>query len=343
MKHEAADRAYSTHLGDKVLEAYRAVSQGFQSFGLLDYPSHWNIGDSAIWLGEIELLERLHGRRPDYVSHVRYAHAEPGRFLPKGLIYLHGGGNFGDIWPAYQVYREAMLQLYPDHRIVQLPQSIHFQKPEGIEKTKRAIGAHRDFHFMVRDHESLDFATRHFDCPVVLVPDSAFGIGMGKFPRAAAPSGIKCLFRSDKERREDAQAGVALFSDAKVEDWDRRSKQRQIAEKGVMGALMMMPPVPGKGALMALRERAFTAMARSRVALGFAQLDTAEVVVTDRLHGHIMASLLGKPHVVIDNFYGKIANFIKAWPADTITLQARDYAQAHDMAQQLLADQRARR
>ena len=101
MKHEAADRAYSTHLGDKVLEAYRAVSQGFQSFGLLDYPSHWNIGDSAIWLGEIELLERLHGRRPDYVSHVRYSHVEPGRFLvgssgvllTKAIYRKHSGGR----------------------------------------------------------------------------------------------------------------------------------------------------------------------------------------------------------------------------------------------------------
>jgi pyruvyl transferase EpsO len=274
---------------------------------------------------------------------VRYAPTEPAKFLSDGLIYLHGGGNFGDIWPAYQVYREEILRLYPNNRIVQLPQSIHFQKPEGIERTKRAIGAHRDFHFMVRDHESLDFATKHFDCPVMLVSDSAFGIGMRSFPRVAKPSGIKCLFRSDKERRADAQAGVALFAGATVEDWDRRNKPRQIAEKAAMGALMAIPQVPGKGALMALRERAFTAMARSRVGLGFAQLDTAEVVVTDRLHGHIMASLLGKPHVVIDNFYGKIANFIKAWPADGLTLQARDYAQAHDMAQQLLADQRAKR
>ena len=342
MKHEPADRAYATALGDRVLEAFRSVSQGFQTFGLLDYPSHWNIGDSAIWMGEIEILERLYGRRPDYVSHVRYAPTEPAKFLSDGLIYLHGGGNFGDIWPAYQTYREEILRLYPNNRIVQLPQSIHFQKPEGIERTKRAIGAHRDFHFMVRDYESLDFVTRHFDCPVMLVSDSAFGIGMGRFPRVAKPSGIKCLFRSDKERRDDALAGVSLFSGATVEDWNRRYKPRQIAEKATMGALMAIPSIPGKGALMAMRERAFTAMARSRVGLGFAQLDSAEVIVTDRLHGHIMCSLLGKPHVVIDNFYGKIANFIKAWPADALTLQARDYAQAHDMAQQLLANQRAK-
>ena len=58
--------------------------------------------------------------------------------------------------------------------------------------------------------------------------------------------------------------------------------------------------------------------------------------MTDRLHGHIMATLLGKPHVVIDNFYGKIANFIHAWPTDDKTLQARDYAEAQEMARGLL-------
>jgi exopolysaccharide biosynthesis predicted pyruvyltransferase EpsI len=76
--------------------------------------------------------------------------------------------------------------------------------------------------------------------------------------------------------------------------------------------------------------------------MGFAQIDRHEVLVTDRLHGHIMATLLGKPHVVIDNFYGKIANFIKAFGKDDVTLSAENFAQAHEMAQQLLEQARAK-
>ena len=81
---------------------------------------------------------------------------------------------------------------------------------------------------------------------------------------------------------------------------------------------------------------AFTGFARARVALGFAQIDRHKVLVTDRLHGHIMASLFGKPHVVIDNSYGKISNFIETWGMDNVTLRATDFAEAHEMAQELL-------
>jgi pyruvyl transferase EpsO len=330
----------STALGEKVCQALRTVSKGYENYGLLDFPSHWNIGDSAIWQGEEELLQRVHGKAPRYVSHVRYPIAEIGRCLPESdLIYLHGGGNFGDIWPAYQRYREAVLKRYPNHRIVQLPQSLHYRNQDGIEVTKRAIAGHRDFHLMVRDQKSYDLAQTHFDCEVVLVPDSAFGINMSQFNHNPAPNGIRCIFRGDQERRPDAAAGAALFGPAGTEDWLNHSPLRKKLEKGLAGAFMVAP-----ARLTApLRIKAFSAMAKARVTMGLHQIDQAEVLVTDRLHGHIMATLLGKPHVVIDNFYGKIANFINAFGKDDVTLSADSYAQAHEMALQLLERTRAAR
>lgn len=331
--------ALPTALGEKVSQALRVVSQGYDSYGLLDFPSHGNIGDSAIWQGEAELLRRVHGKAPRHVSHVRYAIEEVGRSQPEtALIYLHGGGNFGDIWPTYQRYREAILQRYPHHRIVQLPQSLHYRDQAGIEVTKRAIAGHRDFHLMVRDHKSFDLARCHFDCEVSLVPDSAFGIDMSNFAFNPAPKGIGCIFRADQERRPDAASGAALFGAAGSEDWHHHSQIRKNLEKAALAAFMLTPwPLTG-----GLRRQAFDAMARARVAMGLAQIDRHEVLVTDRLHGHIMATLLGKPHVVIDNFYGKIANFIKAFGKDDITLSAENFGEAHEMAQQLLEQRRAK-
>jgi exopolysaccharide biosynthesis predicted pyruvyltransferase EpsI len=185
---------------------------------------------------------------------------------------------------------------------------------------------------MVRDQKSFDFAQAQFDCPVLLVPDSAFCIDMRTYPRVTGPVGIGCLLRADRERRPDADAGQRLFSDAVTEDWHQRGEPRRLFEKAVMGGLMALSARPA----LSIRERSFTSMAAARVALGFAQLDRAKVIVTDRLHGHIMATLLGKPHVVIDNFYGKIINFINAWGADDMTLCAQDYVAARQMALTLL-------
>lgn len=315
--------------------ALAPLAAGRPRYGLLDYPSHWNIGDSAIWAGEAVLLRRLHGRGPDHVSHVRYAPDRPGRHLPEDrLIYLHGGGNFGDVWPAYQTYREAVLAHHPRHRIVQLPQSIHYRDPAAIERSKRAIGAHRDFHLMVRDHESHAFATRHFDCPVILAPDSAFCLVADHRPApATAPRGVVALLRDDHEQRPDAAAGRAalLAAGAVAEDWNRHSALRRKAEKLVLGGAMVAPGAP----LARLWAQMFDRMAMARVTLGLTQIDRAEIVVTDRLHGHILSSLLGKPHVVIDNFYGKTSRFIAAWGQDDRTHVARDYAEARALLDQM--------
>jgi pyruvyl transferase EpsO len=41
-------------------------------------------------------------------------------------------------------------------------------------------------------------------------------------------------------------------------------------------------------------------------------------VVTDRLHTHILCLLLGIPHAVLDNNYGKVGRFISCWTSDSI-------------------------
>lgn len=333
MTQPLSSQALCTRLSETVLATLKPLSEGRNRYGLLDFPEHWNIGDSAIWAGEIALLNRLFGRGPDHVSQHRHDPDEPGRVLDKDhILFLHGGGNFGDIWPVYQTYRTAVITRHPHHRIIQLPQSIHFDDLSKLEDTRRAIGAHADYHLMVRDHESYAFARQHFDCPVYLAPDSAFGIDMTQVPRTRRPDGITALLRTDKELRPDAQDGRKHFEDCRIEDWGRLAKPMVFGDK-VMRRLFRSPVL---GGAQGLRTAVFNAMAKARVNLGFAQLDRAEVVVTDRLHGHIMATLLGKPHVVIDNYYGKIARFIDAFGKDDVTLQARDYAQAREMAEDLL-------
>jgi exopolysaccharide biosynthesis predicted pyruvyltransferase EpsI len=329
----SSSQALCTTLANKVHDTLKVLAEGRDRHVLLDYPNHWNIGDSAIWLGEADILHKLHGRNPDYVSHLRYPVEQVRKNIPDdGLIYLHGGGNFGDIWPHFQAYREAVIAHHPHMRIIQLPQSLHFGDAQAIERTKRVIAAHGDFHLLVRDHKSFEFAQREFDCNVELAPDSAFGINMDRFKRASTPNGIGCIFRADKEQRDDAEAGRALFGPAGSEDWQAAHRAMGLFEKGVMGAFMITPQ-QFTGQIAA---KTFNALALNKVRAGFEQIDRHKVLVTDRLHGHIMSTLLGKPHVVIDNFYGKITNFIDAWGMDDVTLRAGSYDEAHQMSDQLL-------
>ena len=45
-------------------------------------------------------------------------------------------------------------------------------------------------------------------------------------------------------------------------------------------------------------------------------LAAGHTVITDRLHGHILSLLLGIPHVVLDNSYGKVRAFYETWTRD---------------------------
>src|SRR4029077_1635700 len=55
-----------------------------------------------------------------------------------------------------------------------------------------------------------------------------------------------------------------------------------------------------------------TRLARRRVQLGLDLVASAPVVVTDRLHAHILCLLAGVPHVLVDTGYGKLRAFVDA-------------------------------
>ena len=62
-----------------------------------------------------------------------------------------------------------------------------------------------------------------------------------------------------------------------------------------------------------VRRARYEAAARARVLRGCRLLSSGRVVITDRLHAHILSLLLGIPHAVLDNTYGKLGRFLDVW------------------------------
>jgi exopolysaccharide biosynthesis predicted pyruvyltransferase EpsI len=54
-------------------------------------------------------------------------------------------------------------------------------------------------------------------------------------------------------------------------------------------------------------------MARRWLLRGLRVLARGRIVVTDRLHGHVLALLQGIPQVVLDNSYGKLRSTYTTW------------------------------
>ena len=278
---------------------------------LLDYPNYSNVGDSAIWLGQKSYLDQ----RPDLrVIFACPATRRPQRLpnLPEeAVILLQGGGNFGDLWPLHQTFREGVLARYPSNRIIQLPQSIHFRHRNNEIRCWNALNRHADFHLILRDRASLDHAAQVFHGPTYLCPDMA--LCLGSLPRACpARFPIVGLLRSDKERARDAASIRPEPADFVVRDW---VNEKLTVWNCVRKMMNFCNSYSARHGNMSPEERLdhFDLLAREKLLEGCGMLCSGDVVVTDRLHGHILCCLLDIPHVVVDNVYGKIGNFRETW------------------------------
>ena len=305
---------------------------------LVDFPRHRNAGDHAIWLGVTTYL-RAADIPVDYVTDrdVRSLSRLKRRF-GRGTVLINGGGNFGDLWPEAQRFRERLVFELPRATIVQLPQSIEFRSTAALEQAQATFERHPDLTLLLRDRRSLALAREHFSARSLLCPDMAFAIGTLERPIEPVRD-VTLVARTDAE---SAGHLVGLPLDLEPTDW--------IEWKGYAG---LIAGITWRARFRAARlmsefsvapriaQRRYDALARSRMLPGLKLLSTGRTVITDRLHGHILSLLLGIPHVVLDNSYGKVKGVYDAWTQSAALAQWADsLPEALDLARQLQREAR---
>jgi pyruvyl transferase EpsO len=295
-------------LGRAVREKVAALVPRGARVALLDFPDHGNVGDSAIWLGELALLRAL-GATLVYVATRRTFRANRlrARLGKGGIVLLHGGGNLGDLWPRHNEHREAVVAELREFPIVQFPQSVHFQDPALLARTGGVLRTHPQLTLLVRDRRSLGLARDQLGVPSVLCPDSAFALG--PLPRPVAPDrDIVWLSRADKEA--PASGPYAGLEHVEREDWvhERRTVLRRLNT-----TLGYWDATPER-----VTEWVFRSLGWERVRRGCRLLARGRVVATNRLHGQILALLMGIPHFVSDTRHGKVSDFFHTWLSDRI-------------------------
>src|SRR5262249_1753615 len=83
----------------------------------------------------------------------------------------------------------------------------------------------------------------------------------------------------------------------------------------------------------------FNTMALARLERGRRVLERGRVVITDRLHGHILCLLADIPHVVVDNLYGKVLSFHDAWTSGSPLARKANTVEAAVRVARELADE----
>ncbi|HJU67740.1 MAG TPA: polysaccharide pyruvyl transferase family protein [Gemmatimonadaceae bacterium] len=312
-------------------ETLRPLVTPTDRVALIDFPNYPNVGDSAIYLGELACLASLRVPFPRYICDIRtYDRTELAHRLGSaGVILLAGGGTFGDLWPASQELREEIVRSFPGNRIIQLPQTIHFEQRQALQRARGVLNAHRQITLLVRDARSLEIARTEFGAPSLLSPDAAFALGALARPAGASHERL-WLLRTDKESR----GGVTSPTGEVIADWlDEPAMWRRRLSYALMGAVRRKRLAPLARPLLM---RLYAPLARQRLARGLDLLASGRVVITDRLHAHILCVLMGVSHVLLDNSYGKLSSFHETWTAEVDNVRwAHSPAEALRLAEEL--------
>ncbi len=292
---------------------------GESEVAFVNFPNIDNPGDSAIARGTYRLLDRLNIEIALTLEPAGYRRSLVRRAVGSaGTILIQGGGNFGDIYrkQGQQKARIRVLRDFPDARIIQLPQTIYFQDERYARRMAKLCAAHKNLTILLRDQASLNRAEA-LGMPALFCPDLAIAMGPVDRP-APASADVAWLLRRDIEA-----AATPPIDAGQAFDWPSGAEQRSgNADAGLARDLTalkrrigLVQRMPQRLQLPAMRRvsRRYPRVAAARTQLGLEHVARGRVLVTNRLHGHLLACIMGVPNVLLDNSYGKNRSVFESW------------------------------
>lgn len=263
---------------------------------VMGIPHHGNMGDNAIAVAEEEILEKYFPNYEIYYMQEDYldicAKKAKSFIDDEDIILLHGGGNIGDTYVTPEKGRRAVIESFPNNKIIIFPQTAYFSDTENgrkeLEVSKKTYNNHNNLIIMARENKSYNFMKEHFhNAKVYLTPDIVMSLS-----RKSDKERINALFvfRVDKER---------VLSDKNTETIknlvNEKFEQCKFSDMDLVNKIINIP--------ISLRDKALKDK--------FNEFQTAQIVITDRLHGMIFSAITETPCVAFGNFNHKISESYK--------------------------------
>lgn len=279
---------------------------------LLDLPYYANIGDTLIWEGIKRFLQTL-PYKCLYSTSNYYFCARP--FSKDVVILLQGGGNFGDLYRWHTLFRKKIIEIYPNNRIIILPQTVYYQDYRLIEEDAKFYERFHNVTICARDNYSYLFLKKHFKNKCLLVPDMAFFIDIEQYKQAIDNGKILYLMRNDAEL-VSGKLHPAIPSNVEIHDWPtcessiRKYEYIELLFRPIKALFYILGKKYKNSVEDFKRDKFYRA---SYVQLGINFLCPYATIYTTRLHVMILAILLNRKVFLINNKSGKVVNFYNTW------------------------------
>ena len=282
-----------------------------RDYVLLDLPNYRNIGDQLIYIGQLDFLKKI-----PFNCLLRSSVTFFNDAIANEMILLQGGGNFGDLYPVHQNYRESIIIQYPNNKIFIFPTSLHFNNESNMLKSLSIYNHHDNLTVCARDKFTYDILIKY--CPnnnILLVPDMAF-CSSYMINKDKETDKVLYFKRKDGELKNSNDFNFDFpvdeldwptYNDSIIELLHRKFNNLDNRISKIVFRLIRKSSVFG---IFCLRDE------NKYADLGVDFLSKYKFVITTRLHGHILSTLLGVPSIIIDNSYGKNKRFYFSWLQD---------------------------
>lgn len=255
-------------------------------FFLVLTPEHGNMGDHAIAVSEAQLLNRLDYEYVEITGHMltyfeQYNYLDIMNGHP---IMINGGGNMGTLWFDAERIHRSIMQSNPNSPIFLMPNSMFYEKSDygksEFHKSIQIYNAHPNLYLFAREAISYN-AMKQVYRNVTLIPDMVLALNECK--EQTQRKGCLLCLRTDHERTIDDAALQVIQEQA-----------QQLFGQHVKHTDMNI----GKCVPIMQRDTALNEK--------YSEFRSAELVITDRLHGMIFCAITGTPCILINSRSPKV-------------------------------------
>ena len=304
----------------------------------LDLPFHTNLGDLLIWLGT-EYFFRENSINCIYRNSIHTS--EKMKINKDSLIFLHGGGNFGDVWRDHQDFRIKVIQKYLNNRIIMFPQTVYYSDIELMKSDAKVFAEHKDLYLCARDKVSYDILKKNFTNKILLVPDMAYYIPQISFTNSILNNKPLYIQRVDGEINTLYDTYAQSFN-CEVADWPTigsdRERFKRFYNQSILRKIFAIFYNYEKNSMDRFVLNWYTynyllnlnkkynnkiesfvnywttkRLLQSVLEIGTKFLSNNKVIYSSRLHVCILCSIMDRTCVLMDNSYGKNYNFYRTW------------------------------
>lgn len=286
-------------------------------------PQHPNMGDLAQCMCIRDFFRRFY---PEYTVieidtkvYMNQQYSQR-RLLHKVInkqdyIFFQSGYCTQDLGGIEDLMHQAVMQEFPDNRLVMLPQTVFFQSKERRMQASAVYSAHEHLLFLARDSVSFQIAKDLFhDTPIIAFPDIVTTL-IGKYHFDTERKGILFCLRNDEEKFYSAEVldrlreQISKFESCNTIDTTIRKSVIEIHKN------------------LTFEIESF-----------IAQFANYRLVITDRYHGTIFSAVAETPVIVIKTTDHKVKTGVD-WFADIMSDRVRyidDINQVPEVAKQML-------